>query len=327
MAAELEQLRKQVSQLAEQFRKANQPDLANILDADALGFDAKSKMARQLGIETFAVQKTTFEAEKPSVERLMLPSKEQLVVAARTDVACSFGKDYDIPEPPDDLFHDLEKLRQVRKFEISYQPPILFDPEAELDSKRAPALPIWRKGVGVKPEPYFWQLIKEGTLSPASAVLPEGWVLRDGRAKPQYQDGKQYYEDDAFLQASIHELRASGEISKYGYVPNDSRFGISPIEIEQVIIPHFATLTGVKGLVEYPTELEFNTAGNRMHPEWGKTDTLEWLADKAFEGRSRLVGGVSGNGGLAYVGGWQSVYRDGGVGFRLQVRYPSQKPT
>lgn len=83
--------------------------------------------------------------------------------------------------------------------------------------------------------------------------------------------------------------------------------------------------TNARGLVEYLTELEFNIGGNRAHPEWGKTNTSEWLRDKVFAARGRLGGGDSDVGGLARVLGWDASDRDGSVGFRLQVRYPSQQ--
>lgn len=64
MAAELEKLSSEASQLAKQFKRAGQPGLANILDADAHGFRAKANIAKSLGIPSFASNDT---GSKPTV--------------------------------------------------------------------------------------------------------------------------------------------------------------------------------------------------------------------------------------------------------------------
>lgn len=54
--------------------------------------------------------------------RLVLPSAKELIVAARVD----YGKDIEIPTPPDDLFETLENLakKNVRGLEVYYQPGV-----------------------------------------------------------------------------------------------------------------------------------------------------------------------------------------------------------
>lgn len=54
MAAELEQLRKDVRVLSRKFKDAGQNDLAALLDIDAQGFGAKAKIAQARGVLTFA---------------------------------------------------------------------------------------------------------------------------------------------------------------------------------------------------------------------------------------------------------------------------------
>ncbi|OGE38723.1 hypothetical protein A3F00_03580 [Candidatus Daviesbacteria bacterium RIFCSPHIGHO2_12_FULL_37_11] len=260
-----------------------------------------------------------------SKDRVALPSKKQLVIAAKADTPRYYGIEFSGQEPADDLYEDFEKFAkagcEVEELEVLYQPYIQFDPEAELDPKHEATLPIWRNGV--KPGINFWNMIINGDLSSESAILQEGWFWRDKRAKPAYKNGHQKYANDKFLEGMILKLRGNG-IEKYEYAADDSRLGISSLGIEDVLIPVFVRETGVKGIVEYLSELEFNTGGNRSHPEWGRTNTSEWLRDKLMSGRDRLVGGHSGDGGLAYVHGWSASDRYDDVGFRLQGRYPSQ---
>lgn len=59
------------------------------------------------------------------------------------------------------------------------------------------------------------------------------------------------------------------------------------------------------------------------HPEWGQTNTWEWFADK-YGDDGRLIGGRSGDGGLARVGCVWSGYRRGGLGFSPVVPFPSK---
>lgn len=263
-------------------------------------------------------------------ERLILPSPEALVATASAKLREAFGRDFEVPQPPETLFQDAENFDRlgIRKLEVYYQPSYRFDAEAELSTENRNEIPVWQKVRGVKPEAYFWQLLKEGGLTSKSAVLPEGWVLGDARQKPAYENGQQRYENDAFMENMMRELRAksagNGGIERNQYVPDNSRFGASPDEIESVIIPHFARTTQTQGIVECPSALEFNIRGNMEHPEWGQTNTLEWFRDKVFGGRRRLDGGSSGYGGLSFVSGWRSDVRHTHVGFRFQVRYPSQ---
>lgn len=103
-----------------------------------------------------------------------------------------------------------------------------------------------------------------------------------------------------------------------------SRYKISWDEIAQ----HVLTILAEKERVEpsnvlLPTEVQFNVIGNMYHPEWGQTNTYEWLNDK-FEAGSRLIGGHSGDGGLASVYYWGSGDRGGHVGFRPLVAFPSK---
>ena len=80
-------------------------------------------------------------------------------------------------------------------------------------------------------------------------LLQQGVYLIDGRAKPDYQDGEQRYENDGFMEDMIKGLRRQSVIQRHRYVPEDSRFGVSPQEIEQVILPEFARAIRVFSII------------------------------------------------------------------------------
>ncbi|MBI4089169.1 MAG: hypothetical protein HY424_00500 [Candidatus Levybacteria bacterium] len=257
-----------------------------------------------------AVEKVAVETSvTPSLTVESLPSVEQLTRIESEALKRFFGKDIVVPKPPQELFQTLETMSK-----LGFEPHFL--PQVSLTE--ADKIPGWK----VKPQSWFWQNIKDGKPSADAAVLQEGWYLVDGRGKPNYDNGQQRYEDD-YLESIMANLRKTGKIQKYSSVPDSSRFGASPNEIEQVILPEVARKTGAKGNLTNKRYIEFNVWGNMFHPEWGQTDTLEWFADE-FGGGRRLFGGDSGGGGLGYVYDSWSDNRGDSVAFGPVVRFPSK---
>ncbi len=259
----------------------------------------------------------TFYIRRPLEERLVLPSSDQLVVAARAELKGAWGRDFEIPTPPDALFEDLENFaeRRIRGLdEVYYQPGL----QLKENDK------FWKEKGRVKPEQYFWQQIKDGNFPAESAMLEEGWFVGDRRAKPRYENGQQRYGEDDYMESLMAELRDAGKIQRYSGIPDISRFGASPQEIEGTILPVFAEMTGVKGKVRNRKFIEFNVRGNMAHPEYGQTNTWEWFADPAFRGSHRLIGGHSGLGGLAFVHVNLVVHRLDSTGFSPVIAYPSK---
>ena len=85
-----------------------------------------------------------------------------------------------------------------------------------------------------------------------------------------------------------------------------------------------AEILGVdKERIRVPKEIEFNIVGNLHHPEWGETNTSEWLYD-TFEGGHRLLGGYSDGGGLADVDGCRPDDHLDDIGFRLLAEFPQK---
>lgn len=255
---------------------------------------------------------------KRPVEGLVLSSADQLVTSASAELKAKFARDFEVPEPSQDLFETLKNFeeRGIRRFdEVYYQPGLQL---AENDK-------FWEGRGIVKPESYFWQQIKNGNIPQEAAMLEEGWYIGDRRGKPGYNGGRQRYGEDDYMESLMAYLRGSNRIQKYRGGLDYSRFGASPQEIEGIILPEFAVRSDAKGIVRNRRYMELCVRGNIAHPEYGKTDTWEWFGDPAFRGASRLFGGSSvGGGGLALVFGGSVGLRRGDAGFSPVVAFPSK---
>jgi len=250
---------------------------------------------------------------KRSVEGLVLPSSNQLVTAARKKLESHFARDFEVPVPPQDLFETLRNFaeRGIKGLdEVYYQPSLQLTEDHEL----------WEGEGIVKPEPYFWEQIKDGNFPEEAAMLEEGWYIGDGSGKPMYANGQQRYGENDYMGRLMAYLRGYDRIQKYSGIPDDSRFGASSQQIEKIILPEFALGSDAKGNVRIRTYMEFVFRGNIAHPEYGLTNTLEWHGDPAFQGASRLVGG----GGLANVNCRSVFNRDDRTGFSIVLAFPSK---
>lgn len=221
-----------------------------------------------------------------------------------------------VPTPPQELIDTVTRAKElgVTVFDAVF----LTAKELSQDTEFA--------GWNVKPGDWYWNQIKRGTIAKDAARLPGAWVLVDRTPKPNYDGGKQLYEDDPFGPL-LKGLREEGRIqvpSGYEHVPATSRFAISADELEQAVFPEIAKFLGVEGIAEVrkPKGIEFNVLGNLRYPQLGETDTWEWFDDK-FGGDRRLVGGDSDVGGLASVDRFWSGYHYDFVGFRPLIVFPS----
>ncbi|MDO8657282.1 MAG: hypothetical protein Q7K55_00975 [Candidatus Levybacteria bacterium] len=238
-----------------------------------------------------------------------IPVAAELIVAEREALSKFFGKDILIPEPPDRIFKILERFYSsgIRGLEPHYWPGQTF--------KKKDQFPGWN----IRPKEWFWQRLKEGSVEENAATIEEGWYIIDHRPKPDYDEGLQLYKDD-YLAPTIQSLRNKGLIQTYRSVPEASRFAISPIQIERLVLPAFAqspeledVMTGNE--IRNKKYIEFNIWGNIFHPKWGQTNTWEWFADKVFGGSYRLIGGNSEFGGFTRVDCSWSDDHSGHAGF------------
>lgn len=176
-------------------------------------------------------------------------------------------------------------------------------------------VPGWNK----KPSDWYWEQIKKGTISKDAAQLPDVEILIDKTPRPNYKNGKQLHEYDP-LGPFMARLRKEKRISLSKDIPETSRFWTPPEpDLTEVVFPEMLSLLGEDAsAVRLPTETEFNILGNFSYPYFGEADTSEWLNDK-FEGGNHLIGGGSGDGGLAGVYRYWSGNRNGYVTFRPLV--------
>lgn len=255
---------------------------------------------------------------KRPIERLVFPSSDQLITAARRELKDSFGRDFEVSTPPAILFEDLRNFAETG---IKGLDKIYYQSGLELTEKDK----FWKGKGKVKPDPYFWKQIKNGNFPSEVAMLEEGWFVGDSRVKPMYNNGQQRYEGDDYLEPLMKYLRDSNRIQRESGVPDCSRFGASPTEIEKVISTVFSEMSGAKGIVRNRRYMEANVRNNIDHPEYGQTNTLEWFGDPVFRGGAyRLLGGSSVDGGLAHVGGHPVDWRFDFAGFSLVVAFPSK---
>lgn len=251
-------------------------------------------------------------------EGLVLPSTDQLVTTARAELKAAFGRDIEVPAPPTILFERLQGLaeREITGFETYYLP--------QMQMRKGDK--FWKGRGKVQPEDYFWDQIKAGNYPAEVATTEEGWYIGDERGKPPYKEGQQTYANDylAAIMAHLRDLGPdNGGIERYDPVPTNSRFGASPTEIEEVILPMFAETSGAKGIVQNMRHIGFNVRGNMAHPEWGQTNTWQLFGDPVFQGTGRLIGGSSDVGGLAHVLARRVGLRSGHAGFSPVERFLS----
>ena len=252
-------------------------------------------------------------------ERIVV-AQEKLLVEQRDVVERFRGKEV-FPEPPKALLEFVERTaEQSFTFEPYLEPDLMFSQDADY--------PGWR----VRPNLYFWDLIKSGRLSPDAARLSLGWVAMEAIRRPPYDGGMQMYENDP-LAPKLEQLRNDGKIAVpywCKHMLSTSRFGISAEEIDNHIVPVFARLSQIEDQIKVgkikagiPPYMAFNYRGNTAHPEWGETNTSEWFADETRDGY-RLFGGSSDRGGLANVDDGDPGGHDDDIGFRLQVVFSSE---
>lgn len=181
----------------------------------------------------------------------------------------------------------------------------------EIAMPRDAAFPGWK----VKPEDWYYNEVAAGKIlrqQPGGSLIPEKevklegiTVLVDTRLKPPFNNGKQMFENDNLLGPIIERLRKEGKIARYDY-DKSSRFGVSADEWEEHIKPEIAKLLGLK---VSQVRLERAIEGNiipQLYPDMprhkdGKTNVWVWYEEYLGDRGSRLFGGFSSYGGLAYV--------------------------
>ena len=217
-----------------------------------------------------------------------------------------FGYDVEIPSLPEEITPERYDRWKEMGLELHYLPPEEMKKEADF--------PGWKK----KPEDWFYDRLKANEVPADAAKLPDAWILTDTREKPQYDNGKQTYNED-MLTPVLEDLRKRKIITDF--TVKGSRFNISWDELQKPEAKQ-AIAEAMDVPVEslrLPRAIEWNFLGNAYHPEWGETNTWEWFDDPYQKGQGRLGGGLSEFGGLSGVYWVDPGGRVDSLGFRLQV--------
>lgn len=246
---------------------------------------------------------------------------ERLVLEQRLVVASLFG--IEVPNPGDWLFEAEEKIREGRLFETKpfYLP------------RRQLAKGLSFPGLKSPLDPWLYNQISAKRIDVDADWLPGEWILFDVTRRPEYNKGKQMYPDTDRFREILAGLRDKGGNdgilvpSNYRHVSKDSRFALSPDEIDgskAVVVKAVVEILGLQvEQISTPSYAAFNYIGNLAHPEFGEVNTSEWLRNKFGRG-DRLCSGVSAIGGLSNVDDWRSDDRFDSIGFRFQVSPPAE---
>lgn len=212
-----------------------------------------------------------------------------------------FEKTVDVPPLPAEITPERLENWEKLGMELHYFP-------AE-DMTKDRKLKAWKK----RPDGWFYDQIKNGEIPASASQLPEGWFVIDGRQKPAYTDGTQMYDKDV-LAPVLTDLKRKGIIKR------ETRFSLHPEDFEKpgVVAALAKALDIAQAEFSLPETIVWNIIANIHHPEWGTTNTYEWLREKAGSGR-RLISGSSSYGGASSVG-WGGEPR-AGVGFRPLGRF------
>lgn len=227
------------------------------------------------------------------------PWKNNLYQKEKMLITSFFGREFPIEPLPTEITKDRLDRWEKQGMGLHYLPDIDFD--------RNQQFPGWK----IKPYEWFYERVKVGdvldfdhngklTQVEQPTNLGGKWVLVDERPKPVDNNGLVYEND--FLEETMRTMRGAGLLDHNHDLNPGTRFFTSWTEWNEKIRPEAAKLLGVKtDQVRLPRVVEFNYFGNLLHPDWGTTDTWEWLQEACGAGKYRMRGGHSFAGGLAIV--------------------------
>ncbi len=273
-----------------------------------------------LGIMTNKVEKCLVtqppDGGTPSAKdrfRLQLRARERRILSK------FFGREISVPLPPSELCAVMARAGAIgwHAAEAHFLPP----EKLERDVK----IPGWTD----KPEPWFWDKVKDGEILGEAGNLGGVWVIIDGACRPIYMKGDQMYFADPFAPV-LSQLRSEGKIKVpqgFEHIPATSRFGISYDELQVYVLPTIADYLGVDlRQVRVPRVIEYNVLGNMGHREWGITDTWEYLTDRCVGDDHLAAGNLIGAHGLSHFSFGKSSERISNVGFRPMVVFKPRPP-
>jgi hypothetical protein len=240
-----------------------------------------------------------------------------------------FAIDVDVPSQTFLAYLERKKAEQDRNIGIVYWPG------KDVEFKKDSNYPGWH----VKLDEWYSKNRANGKIPENHVNNQNQWIVIDTTRAPDKRSGnqeylQQYSDGDPFnLKEIIYNLRRNCTIPGWdeyegeyrGMQYPDSRYSLSWDNINESVLPSIAEEERVeRASVLLPTYEQFNVLGNMYYPEWGQTQTLEWLNHKIGPNRS-LAGGNSKFGGLGYIATYLSDdIRHSFIGFRPMIAFPSK---
>ncbi len=221
-----------------------------------------------------------------------------------------FNEDLEVPPLPAAVTAERLKRWQEMGYEMRFLPKKKMEESANY--------PGWKKKPGKRYTPgkqygmeFFDEAaairdLPENQSNPNLAGLepldlPGVWVLADIRKKPNYDNGKQTYENDTAMQEFLKGLVAKGIVNQAA--KDGRRNFIHPSVFDKPEFwKEFRAFFGLEGVTEaeatirLPRLIEQNVMG--QGPDWDGTNTGEWLAEY-YKSGYRLLCGHSGHGGAS----------------------------
>lgn len=225
--------------------------------------------------------------------------KDRIYEREKQQIAGFFGGELPISHIPTEITEERLNKWSEQGMGLHFLPDVDFDRQQDF--------PGWK----VKPYEWFYERAAIGDvldfddkrqLVPVEKPTNLGgkWVLIDERPKPIDNNGLVYEND--FLEETMRTMRAEGALDHNSDLNPGTRFFTSWTEWNEKIRPEAAKVLGVRPeQTRLPKVMEYNYLGNLLHPEWGSTDTWEWLQEACGDGKYRMRAGHSFAGGLAIV--------------------------
>ncbi|MCX7779160.1 MAG: hypothetical protein N2259_02895 [Patescibacteria group bacterium] len=181
-----------------------------------------------------------------------------------------------------------------------------------------------------KPSPIFYQLIEKERLPKSADQLFGQWIFIERRDKPKkscFWLTKNDLSTKILKLFKIDLKKCCQKITRQKY-PDDfleeilkkngfsSRFTLSWQEIEEILKPEISLFLKIPpAKIRLPRFIEWNFLANYFYPQWGKTETWEWFADRLTTGEC-----LSGGSNSLSICGWDPPdYWSTILGFRLLI--------
>jgi len=235
-----------------------------------------------------------------------LLTASQLVEKAHEELKTKLNREIRVPKPPSLL---LETQRVADGEGFKFFEPIYFPKLSyrRLSDEHVIAWEGWIDWLAFN-GPFAVKGFKSGSSNfPNPSTFGGFWALFDKTPRPNFNEGKQLFDNDEQLGSIIAE-RITSRQENLSHVPKTSRFGISLNDVCSFVFTDLSRRLRLEDKVKMrlenrvkkdavafirtPKLMEFNFAGNTRYPFLGKADTWEWLYD-TLDARNFLICGSS----------------------------------